>query len=62
MEKKYVTCNAHAPYIAICGLPRSPIYFPHYPINGAIFEKKKVIEHTMCFEFVYNVYLKHFSF
>jgi hypothetical protein len=25
-------------------------------------KKKKVIEHKMCFDFLYNFYLKHFSF
>ena len=27
-------------HIVICGLPRSTIFFPHYLINGTIFEKK----------------------
>jgi len=27
-------------HIAICGLPRCTIFFPHYLINGKIFEKK----------------------
>jgi len=35
----------------ICGLPDSK-YFPHYLINGMILEEKKVIEHTMCSDFV----------
>jgi len=34
-------------HIAICGLPRSTIFFPHYLINGTIFGKK-VTEHKMC--------------
>jgi hypothetical protein len=25
----------------ICGLPQSTIFFPHYLLNGKIFEKKK---------------------
>jgi len=33
--------------IAICGLPQSTIFFPHYLINGTIFGKKKVIEHKI---------------
>ena len=28
--------------------------FPHHLINGKIFEKKKVFEHKMCFDFLYN--------
>ena len=35
-------------HIVSCGLSGSAIFFPHYPINGTIFEKKKVIEHKMC--------------
>ena len=27
-------------HIVICGLPRSTIFFPHYLINGTIFERK----------------------
>ena len=48
-------------HIAICGLPGSTVYF--YDIsNSMVFEKKKVIEHKMCVDFVYNFCLKHFSF
>jgi len=34
-------------HIVICGLPRPTIFFPHYLINGTIFEKKAT-EHKMC--------------
>jgi hypothetical protein len=34
-------------HIVICGLPRSTIFFPHYLINGTIFEKKKLLN-TIC--------------
>jgi hypothetical protein len=34
-------------HIAICGLPRSTIFSPHYLINGTIFGGKKVTEHKM---------------
>ena len=34
-------------HIAICVLPRSTIFLPHYLINGTIFGKK-VTEHKMC--------------
>jgi hypothetical protein len=48
-------------YIA-CHLCPAPCYgiFPHYLINGTIFEKR--YENNMCFDYLYNVYLKHFSF
>ena len=41
----YQACNAHAPY---CQLWPAPLYniFPHFLINGAIFEKKLV--NTKC--------------
>jgi hypothetical protein len=49
-------------HIVICGLPRSTIFFPHYLLNSTIFEKKKkVTENKMCFDFLYNACLKHFS-
>ena len=35
--------------------------FPHYLIKGTIYEKN-IIEHKMCFDFLYNFYLKYFSF
>jgi hypothetical protein len=36
-------------HIVIRGLPRSTIFFPHYLINGTIFEKKKVLEQKCVF-------------
>jgi hypothetical protein len=48
-------------HIVICGLPNFTIFFPHYFINGTIFEKQLL--NTKCvFEFLYNFCLKHFSF
>ena len=44
---RYPACNAHAPYCYLWPARLSSI-FPHYLINGTIFEKKKVIEHEMC--------------
>jgi len=38
--------SAHAPYCHLCPAPLYNI-FPHYLINGTIFEKK-VTEHKMC--------------
>jgi len=35
--------------------------FPHYPINGTIFERT-VIEYKICFDFLYISCLKRFSF
>jgi hypothetical protein len=35
-------------HIAICSLPRSIIFFPHYLINGTILGGEKVIEQKMC--------------
>ena len=35
-------------HIVIYGLSGFTIFFPHYLINGTIFGKKKVTEHTMC--------------
>jgi hypothetical protein len=33
----------------ICGLPRSAVFFPHFLINGTIFEKRKeVTKNRMC--------------
>ena len=36
--------------------------FTHYLINGTISDGEKIVEHKICFDFLYNVYLKHFSF
>ena len=51
-------------HIVICGLPRSTIFFPHYLINGTIFKNKKKSYWTqnVCFDFLYNFYLKHILF
>jgi hypothetical protein len=46
---RYPACNAHVPYyVVICGLPGCT-FFPHYLLNGMIFEKKKNFKHKMCF-------------
>jgi hypothetical protein len=51
--------NSHVP----CYLrrPWHQNIFPHYVINGTIFGEK-VTEYKMCFDFMYNFYLKSFSF
>ena len=56
----YPACSAHAPHChpwpaRLCSI------FPHYLINNKIFEIK-VVEHKMCFDFLYNFCLKLFSF
>jgi len=44
---RYPAYNAHASY---CHLWPAPLYniFPHFLINGTIFEKEKVTEHKIC--------------
>jgi hypothetical protein len=37
--------------IAICGLSSTTIFFPHYLINGKIFEKETLLKKKMCFGF-----------
>jgi len=39
--------------IVVCGIPRC---------TTSQFSGKNIIEHKMCFVFLYNFYLKHFSF
>ena len=50
-------------HIVICVLSGSTIFF-HIISHTVLFskKKKKVIEHKMCFDFLYKCYLKHFSF
>jgi len=50
-------------YIVMWPAPLCNI-FPHYLTNGTILERereKKVIEHKMCFDLLYNFCWKHFS-
>jgi len=46
--------------IVICGLSGCK-YFSNYLINGTNFGKKKVIEHKVCFNFLYNFSLQLLS-
>ena len=46
--------------IVICGLPRSTIFF--HIISQTVRFSKELAEHKMCFDFLYNFCLKHFSF
>ena len=48
-------------HTVICGMPCSAIHF-HIISQTARFSKKKIIQHKICFEYLYNFYLKHFSF
>ena len=49
---RYPAWNEHAP---CCQTWRARLYniFPHYLINGTIFEKK-IIKHKICFDFFYK--------
>ena len=74
---RYPACNAHAQcYIVICGLSGCTIFFhkishtntqkklrifPHYPLNGTIFEKKKVIENRMRVLIFPTTFVENFS-
>jgi hypothetical protein len=49
----------HVRHIVICGLSRSTIFFH---IISWRFSGGKVTEHKMCFDFLYNICLKHVSF
>jgi hypothetical protein len=55
---QHAMCMRH---IFICGLSALQ-YFSPYLIKGTIFEKEKLTEHKMCFDFLYKLYPKHFSF
>ena len=54
----YPACDAHAPY---CQLWPAPLYniFPHCLIKVTTFGKR-IIEHKICFDFLYNFGLKLF--
>ena len=60
----YPAHTAHAPYyIAICGLSGSTILLPHYLRDDAIFGGGGgIVEHKMCFDFLYNFCPKYSSF
>ena len=61
--RRYPACNAQAPHCHLWPL-RFCIIYPHYLINGTIFEKKKkkITEHKLCFDFLYYVCQKHSLF
>jgi hypothetical protein len=45
------------PHNVICGLSGSTIFFPHYLINGAIFQSSYWTQ-NVCFDFLYNFSVK----
>ena len=59
---RHPACNAHVPYF----IDMWPIWlyniFPLYLINGTICGRKGCWTENVCFDFLYNVYLQHFSF
>ena len=59
---RYTPHSAHSPY---CRLWPAQLYniFPTLSHKGHDFRKKKIIEHTfLCFDFLFNLCLEHFSF
>ena len=57
---KYPACNVHVLYCHLWPLCLCSI-FPHYLIKVRL-KKKKLFKHKMCFDFLCNFCLKHFSF
>ena len=55
----YPKCSAHAQY---CNMWPAQLYsiFPHYLINGAIFEKKKLLN-TKCVLVSYTTFVSNIS-
>ena len=43
----------HMRHIAICGLPRSTIFFPHYLIKGSILDKSYSTQNVR-FDYLYE--------
>jgi hypothetical protein len=59
----YPACNSHASYyIVICVVLGCTVYFSHYLTNGKIFGKKLLNMKCVCFTFLYNLHMQHFSF
>ena len=57
---RYPVCNAHAPFYHLCYVPLYNI-FPLFS-KTVRFLKKKYWTQNLCFDFLYNFCLKHFSF
>jgi hypothetical protein len=47
--------------IDICGLPRCAVFF-HITSHTVRFEKQSYWTQNVCFDFLYNLFLKHISF
>jgi hypothetical protein len=47
--------------IVVCGLPRSTVFSSLSHTRDDFF-KKSNLTYNVCFDFLYNVYPKHFSF
>ena len=56
----YWACNAHAPYCYLWPTQLYNVFFPHYLINGTIFEKKKLLN-TKCVLIFYTIFVWNFS-
>ena len=57
----YPACTVHAPIIlSFVGCLAVP-YFSSLPHKRHAFREKKFTEHKICFGFLYNFCLKHFS-
>ena len=56
---QHATCMRH---IVICGMPRSTIFFPTFSHKRQDFRKKNYWKQNVCFDFLYNLDLTHFSF
>jgi len=54
-------CRLSYPACNIIGLSSCTILFPQFLINGKIFGKK-LIQHKICFDFLYKYFLNHFPF
>ena len=57
---RYLACNAHVPYYHLRPV-RVYHIFPHYLINGTIFEKKTFIEHKMYVLIFSTTFVWHIS-
>jgi hypothetical protein len=56
----FVALTLH--HIVMCGLPRSAIFFYFIKSTAGFSKKKSFIEsRNMCFDFLYKVYMKHYS-